>query len=251
MKEAASVLWRLGLLIVIAAAVVIPAQMRAVAVVRDRPAMGWPATLVPTIVLATVVFLIAAVGTLAAGRVGLRAPVLDPSAGGGTLPRLLRSIGWGVAAGVLLSATLLPFYYLVMRPLFDPQAFALTETVRKAMGLPGRIAMGGVIEEVVFRWAALAVLAWIGMRATGEVRAGVRWAATLGAALLFGLVHLPGAAALGISLGPALVVAGLAMNGALGVAAGWLSWSQGLVAAMAAHSTVHAIWFLVESLIRD
>jgi len=242
-----SLLSRLAPLVVLAAAVAVPSQIRAVAATRGMPAPGWPAAIVPTAVLATVVLLVAWIGTLAAVRVGLRAPGLDPSGGAPALPLLARQLGWGGLAGLLVALAALPFYYGVMRPLFAPEAFEMTETVRRAMGLPARIAMGGVLEEVVFRWAALAMIAWVGMKATGGVGPGVEWTSILGAALLFGLVHLPAAARLGVRMGPALVLAGLTMNGALGVVAGWLSWHRGLVAAMAAHATVHVAWVVVEA----
>lgn len=48
-------------------------------------------------------------------------------------------------------------------------------------------------------------------------------------------------------MGPALVPASLAVNGFLGIVAGWLVWHQGLLAAMAAHASVHVVWWVVES----
>ena len=126
----------------------------------------------------------------------------------------------------------------------------MAEAVRLGMGLPARIAIGGVLEEVVFRWAALALIAWVGLRMTGGAGPAVQWTAILGAALLFGLAHLPGAESIGVRISSALLLAGLAMNGWLGIVAGWIVWHRGLVAAMAVHATVHIVWFAVERMWR-
>ena len=98
----------------------------------------------------------------------------------------------------------------------------------------------------MFRWAAVTLIAWAGLGLTGSVGSTVQWAAILGAALLFGLAHLPGAGTIGVRASSALLLAGLAMNGWLGIVAGWVVWHRGLVAAMAVHATVHIVWFAVE-----
>ena len=241
-----TLLWRLALLVVLAAVVAAPAQVRAVAAARGAPAPHWTSSVVLTAVVAVVGLLAAVVGTAAAAHIGLQTPVLRPAAGSQILPTLARHLGWGALGGVLVAAVILPFYYGVMRPLFEPGAFSRVETARRGMGLPGVIALGGVLEEVVFRWAVVALIAWVGLKVTGGVGPGVQWAAILGAALLFGLVHLPGAAGLGVRMGPTLIVAGLATNGLLGIVAGWLVWHRGLVAAIAVHATVHIVWYVVE-----
>lgn len=243
-----ALLWRLAPLLVLAAAFAIPAQLRAVATARGLSVPEWPAALLPTLAVATIAVLAAVAGTAAASRVGLSTPVLRPGAGGDLLAVLTRTVGGGAGVGLVVAGVTLPFYYAVLRPLFDPEEFRLVENVRQGMGLPALIALGGVIEEVIFRWGVLAVIAWTGLQLTGDVGHGVRWSATLGAALLFGLVHLPGAAGLGIRISRGLVLASLAMNGALGVAAGWLAWHLGLVAAITVHATVHVVWSAVEPL---
>ena len=130
--------------------------------------------------------------------------------------------------------------------MFEPDGFATAEAVRRGLGLSARIAIGGVFEEVVFRWAALALIAWAGLGLMGGVGPAVQWAAILGAALLFGLAHLPGADTIGVRVSFVLLLAGLAMNGWLGIVAGWIVWHRGLVAAIVVHATVHIVWFAVD-----
>ncbi len=240
------VLWRLGPLVLLAAIVGVPAQIRALAAVRGTDPPNWSAYAGPTGILAAIGLLAAVVGTVAAARVGLEAPVLHPSADSPALPTLARHLGGGVAGGLLVAIVVIPFYYGIMRSLFEPEGFATAEAVRREMGLSARIAIGGVLEEVVFRWAALALIAWAGLRMTGGVGPAVQWAAILGAALLFSLAHLPGAETIGVRISSSLLLAGLAMNGWLGIVAGWIVWHRGLVAAMAVHATVHIVWFAVE-----
>lgn len=77
-----------------------------------------------------------------------------------------------------------------------------------------------------------------------------RCAANMLAALIFGAMHLPQAAAL-IGLTPMLVVMVLVMNGIGGIGFGWLYWRHSLVAAMWAHFVtdvvLKAIWPVVRA----
>ncbi len=100
----------------------------------------------------------------------------------------------------------------------------------------------GIHEEVWFRLGVMTVLAWLGARLTGRTTAGpvVLWGANVGAALLFGAIHLPQAAAMS-TLEPSLVAFVLAANGVVGLACGWLYWRHGLVAAMVAHAVVDIV----------
>lgn len=240
------ILWRLGPLLVLAVAVGVPAQIRVLASLRGTDAPDWGAYVGPTALTAIIALLAAVIGTVAAARVGLEAPVLQLSAGTSALPTLALHLGAGVAGGLLAAVVILPFYYGIMRPLYEPETLVQAEGALNQMGLPARIAMGGVFEEVVFRWAALGLIAWAGLRMTGGVGPAVQWVALVGAALLFGLAHLPGASTVGVQMSFALLVAAVAMNGCLGIVTGWLVWHRGLVAAMTAHATVHIVWFAVE-----
>ena len=63
---------------------------------------------------------------------------------------------------------------------------------------------------------------------------GALWLATILAAVIFGLGHLPATAAL-VKLTPLLIVRAILLNGVVGVATGYLYWRYGLEAAVLAH----------------
>ena len=97
---------------------------------------------------------------------------------------------------------------------------------------------GGIVEEVMMRLFLLTLLAWLGSKlshtADGRPTTIILWAATIITGLIFGIGHLPAAAAIGIQLTPLYVVRTLVLNG-VGVIFGWLYWRRGLESAMLAH----------------
>ena len=96
---------------------------------------------------------------------------------------------------------------------------------------------GAVNEELLLRLGLLTVVAWVLARAT---RAGAPlgraqlWVATLVTAVGFGVAHLPAVAAV-VPLDGVVVARTIGLNALLGTLFGWLYWSRGLGAAMAAH----------------
>jgi len=97
---------------------------------------------------------------------------------------------------------------------------------------------GAIDEEILLRLFLLSLLAWLigfawhvpgGMPAPGAL-----WLATIIAAVIFGLGHLPATAAL-VKLTPLLIWRAIVLNGIVGVATGYLFWRYGLEAAMLAH----------------
>jgi membrane protease YdiL (CAAX protease family) len=64
------------------------------------------------------------------------------------------------------------------------------------------------------------------------------WSATILAALVFGIGHLPAVAAL-VPLSAALVARTVTLNALGGVVFGWLYWRHSLEAAMLAHGAAH------------
>lgn len=127
---------------------------------------------------------------------------------------------------------------------------AAGERLRLAIGLPARALMGGVFEEIVYRWGLMGAVAWAGAKVAGSPMPVVFWVAIAIAALLFGAAHLPGVVALGGALGfpvgTAAVVTTLAMNVVAGVVFGWTFWTFGLLAAMLSHATAHVVLVLYE-----
>lgn len=101
---------------------------------------------------------------------------------------------------------------------------------------------GGIVEEILFRWCLLSLLAWGITLIVGanDLGAGdsIFWAANIGAALLFGLGHLPGSvAAAPLTAAGALVV--VSSNALVGLLCGYFFWTQGIEAAIAAHVFTH------------
>ena len=72
------------------------------------------------------------------------------------------------------------------------------------------------------------------------------WSAIVMAGLLFGLGHLPGAAAAGVKITRLIVTTAVGLNMVVAVAFGWLFWQYGLLAAIVAHALLHAVWYPFE-----
>jgi hypothetical protein len=99
----------------------------------------------------------------------------------------------------------------------------------------------GLREEIWLRLGVMTVLAWMfafGGRAPWTKTAF--WSANVLAALLFGAIHLPQAAAFGALTAP-MVVWVLMGNGVVGVVCGWLYWRIGLLAAMVSHASADVV----------
>lgn len=235
---------RLAVLAIVAAVVGVRAQFRAAAKMGDAVARLPRSPAAPIVVMASVGVAAAVLGSALGPRVGLTAPVLGARLEWAGWAALGRQVGSG-AAGGLLAVLLIPAYYWVA-PRVAPEVFRIGEAIRMGMGLPARVAMGGVLEEIITRWGVLALIAWVGARMTGDAGTIVQWVSIVGAALVFGLIHLPGLAGLSGRLVPGMVAISLALNAWLGVIAGWLVWHRGLLAAMVAHAMVHVVWFTFE-----
>lgn len=183
-----------------------------------------------------------ALGSWAAQRLGLGAPVIDalaaraPMAGGLQLP-----IGQAILVGILCGVAI-----LAIDSVFAKLIPALASLAQREPPLwQGFLASfyGGIAEEVFMRWCLLSFIALLLrqlsralMGATQLLPAPVFWTANLITAVLFGLAHLPATAAL-IPLTAIVVVRALVLNGIAGVAFGWLFRRAGIEMAMVAHFT--------------
>ena len=187
---------------------------------------------------------LAAAGTALAPKTGLEAPWFAAVSHG-------EGLGLGEAAAQLPAALIvggvstvvfLLLYYKVFRPRMVAEDVARTEELRNSMGLLGRLLMGGVAEEVMFRWGVMSVVAWLAVGVVGMPASLGMWVAIVVAGLLFGLGHLPGAMAVGVKITKLIVTMAIALNMVVALAFGWLFWQHGLLAAIIAHAMVHAIW---------
>lgn len=204
------------------------------------PAALAAATLVQTTVLVAGA---TALGAALAPRVGLRSHLAERAAGGPpVLPALAAEAPLAAGLGLVCAAIIVGLD-LALRPLMPPAFLGAAQASAGGLGaLVSGLLYGGIAEELLMRWGVMSLLAWagwrLGQRGVGRPAPAVLWLAILGAALLFGLGHLPAAAALA-PLSLAFVLRTVLLNSVAGIAAGWLFWRHSLEAAMLAHMMVH------------
>jgi membrane protease YdiL (CAAX protease family) len=187
----------------------------------------------------------AALGAWLAPGLGLRSLMVERAQTGSPLgPALGASAPLALGTGLGL-AVLTASLDLLFQPLLSEE-WTRAAAEQPASGelsalLPGLL-YGGITEEIVLRWGMLTLFAWIGWRLLQKGRrtpsAMVMWTAIVLAALLFGLGHLPAAAAIA-PLDPILVLRTVSLNALAGIFFGWLFWRRHLEAAMLAHASAH------------
>jgi membrane protease YdiL (CAAX protease family) len=178
--------------------------------------------------------LAAGVGVWTAPRVGLDAPLVRARLGGRRVARrLLGLVPDGVLAGTLSAAGVL-LLSLALKSRLPPGVGEFPAMSPWATATAA--AYGGLVEEILCRWGLLALFAYL-LDKLGVSRTTGFWVANVAAALGFGLLHLPGAFALGMR--PSFVVVSylLVGNGLVGVVFGWLFRRRGLESAMLAHGS--------------
>ena len=109
---------------------------------------------------------------------------------------------------------------------------------------------GGITEEILLRFGLITLLVWLLVKITRalEPTPTLMWIAIVGAAVIFGLGHLPATAAL-IALTPIVVLRAIVLNGIGGIIFGWLYWKRGLEMAIIAHFTTDLVIFIATPLL--
>jgi membrane protease YdiL (CAAX protease family) len=186
---------------------------------------------VQTLVLASVA---AAAGAWTGPRVGLDAPLLRARlAGEPVASRLLSMLPLSLLAGTLAAGTVL----LLSLGLGSRLPPGLGAFPAMSPWLSATSAFyGGIIEELLTRWAILGGVAFL-LDRLGVPRGPGFWAANVLAALAFGLLHLPAALQLGVPRTAPVIGYILAGNGVVGLVCGWLFRRRGLESAMVAHAS--------------
>jgi hypothetical protein len=184
-----------------------------------------------------------AIGTVTAPRVGLEAPFFQALADGGPLwpairPQLLPS----VVVGVIGALVFIVAYYRFFRPRLDDETVQRMEELRNSIGIWGRVLYGGVVEEVLTRWALMSLLAWLGALLVGNHGPAVIWMAIVVSGILFGLGHAPSYLAAGCHKTPMFFTTMISLNLWASLIFGWMFWQYGLLAAMLAHALFHLVW---------
>ena len=190
------------------------------------------------------------IGLFFASRVGLGTPILDAMTRGEPVWDRVRSflplsIVIGVIGGLLIVGLEILVFQPAMLNELGNSASALSLQSQPA-AWKGFLASfyGGIAEEIQLRLFVMSLLVWLGRFISkteeGKPTAAVFWLASILAAVLFGLGHLPATAALA-PLTPLVITRAIALNGLLGVAFGWLYWKHGLEAAMISHFSADII----------
>ena len=211
------------------------------AAVRDIPL-----PLVVTLALLQNGILLAAViviGMILSERIGLQMPLIRAWATGEITPKLKAIVLPGMLVGAAIGSVLVvveAIFFLRQLPAAMHPFFEIPLWKR----LLGSILYGGITEELLMRLFLLSLVAWLLGRwwktTEGMPTAGAFWAAIIVVAVLFGLGHLPGTAAIA-PLTQVLVVRALVLNGVAGFAFGYLYWRHGLEAAMLGHMSAHLV----------
>lgn len=101
------------------------------------------------------------------------------------------------------------------------------------------ILYGGIVEEIMLRFFVMALIVWllavVFRREANELPQIFYWIGIFGAAILFGLGHLPATAQLFGGLNNMLILRAIILNGMLGVWFGYLFYRKGLEYAIIAH----------------
>ncbi len=232
------ILWLLAMSGVVVLTVTVLPQV--IAKMPQRVPLGLPLAAAASLVQNAVLVAAAVWTGILLGRpLGLSAPVIEAAASGGNIlqalkPRLVPTLIGGVAAGglLLLAARWVPA--------------ALVDAGRSLeIPLLAKVLYGGVTEETLMRWGFMTALLWLPWRflqhREGVPRPHYVWAAAAIAAVLFGVLHLPAAMAIGVHLSVPVVSFIIVGNSVPGLLFGYLYWRYGLEAAIGAHSLAHVV----------
>ena len=174
---------------------------------------------------ALLVVALAALGWWAAPRVGLDAPVLGGLLEHGDWAGPLRRAAWPALAGGVVCGLCIAGFGAAASDLLQGRAQSIE------LPLITRMVYGGTLEEIVFRWSLLPVLALAAIKLRVP-RPAALWVANGIAALLFAAGHVPGIM-LAVSEAPTwLPAAVMAANTTIGLVCGWLFMRRGFEAAM-------------------
>jgi len=184
-------------------------------------------------------------GVALSRSLGLGAPVFEAALSGtGAWPALRPQLIPAAIVGLLAGGML-----VLLGRIAPTELLALGQTYD--IPLAAKLLYGGVTEEMLMRWGLMTALVWLPWRFIQKRRGLPRPAYVIGAifiaALLFGALHLPAAAAMGASLTAPVVTYVIVGNTVPAVLFGFLYWRNGLEAAILAHALAHAAAVLVGS----
>jgi len=206
---------------------------------------GWASLAIDQIVTIVVIAILAGAGVALVSRIGLGLPYVESRLGGKPPPLRFRgmvavsALAGIVAALLLVAADIVVFRSPMLR--LTRELGIATPKVAIAPPFYGFLAAisAGITEETTFRLFGLSLLAWLGgffiHDTEGRPRQSVLWMANILLGLAFGAAHLATARAVGLPLNALVLTRTFVLNGAAGLAYGWLFWSFGLESAMLGH----------------
>ena len=190
-----------------------------------------------TVMLSVAIF----VGLFVSKRVGLRTPLLNSFLSGSLRAQDVTSMARNaVPAGVFAAFAIIALDWAGNQ--LVPLNFPETTTLIWQGALASLY--GGIVEEILIRLCLMSVLIWLAgfvwKTADGKPVPTAFWVGILGAAVLFGLAHLP-ATELMVEVTPFVIFRAILLNGIGGIVFGWLFWKRGLESAMLAHFSADII----------
>lgn len=196
--------------------------------------------LVATIQSLVLVSAFAVLGVWIAPKVSLSAPVLEAwSQGRPGLSLLASQAKVALPAGFAIGLLMIAVEAAIFQP-YLPDALYLLGTPLSMEYLLFALTYGGVVEEVLLRWGAMSLFAWIGFLVMG--RRNLAWALVVGnalAAMLFGIAHLPAVGVMVDDVTAPIIVRTIVLNAVPAFVFGLLFQRRGLEAAMFAHMGAH------------
>jgi len=155
----------------------------------------------------------------------------------------LAAIGAALGTGLLLCTDFFYFQHHI------PQVAALYQGKPSFAYWMASVLYGGVIEEVLLRLFVMSLIAFgfwkIFFRREVKPPVGVIIAANIVAALLFAASHLPSTIQMFGEITPMILLRCFLLNGAAGVAFGFLYRKYGIQYAMLAHAGAHIVWKII------
>lgn len=241
-RDASARGWRAAALLVLCG---LPGLLSILLVLPDVPGVPRAALLVQPLILLVV---LALAGAMAAPRAGLRSLLLERAAGRIDLAGLLHwrsSVLLGCALGIVLA-----IIDAMTTPLWRAGSTAMNvvEGWQPVLLITG-ILYGGITEEIMMRFGAMSVLAWLFGRVIGREKGHLAcWIGNIVAAVLFGVLHLPAVAATGTDITAGIAIRTIGLNAIGGLTYGWLFMRRALESAMLAHAATH-VGFAVTALV--
>lgn len=179
--------------------------------------------------------LVTSIGLACARGQQLGAPLLESWLADKRIGPVSATLKAAVPIGVLVSITLSILDAKIFDPRMPPALVELPRVPHWQQFLA--CFYGGITEELLIRLGVLSITVWL-LRTVTRKREGERtsilWIATVVAAVIFGLGHLPVTKSL-YPLTPWVVTRAMTLNGLGGLAFGYLYWRGGLECAMLAH----------------